>query len=70
MRGILVVLIVAGLGCTKPQVANKCPETQGVRCMTTPQCAEDPERGCMVCRCAAPAGEDGRERPPYGGGGE
>ena len=42
------------VGCTKPQMANTCPESKDTRCVTTVQCERDETRQCMVCRCAPP----------------
>ena len=31
-----------------------CPESQGMRCATTPDCTRDSARGCRVCQCGNP----------------
>jgi hypothetical protein len=31
-----------------------CPESQGTRCATAPDCTRDSARGCRVCQCGNP----------------
>ena len=31
-----------------------CPESQGMRCATAPDCTRDSTRGCRVCQCGNP----------------
>lgn len=52
-----LVLSFAGvLACAelrpKPE-ATRCPESQGLVCLTAQECSFDRERDCLVCQCSS-----------------
>ena len=51
---LLLVLLASAVGCRSIPVAGECPESVGMKCLAGKQCAEDKQRGCIMCRCDAP----------------
>lgn len=60
----LALLLAPLLGACAAQqpVANKCPNTPPVPCMTREECTYDASRGCMACSCQS--ADDSTPRPP------
>ncbi len=55
---VLVFCLLALAGCdafrsTKPE-PTRCPESQGLYCLTVVVCSADEKRGCLVCQCSSP----------------
>lgn len=50
----LLALLAFAAGCRSIPVAGECPDSVGMKCLMGKQCAEDKERGCIMCRCDAP----------------
>jgi hypothetical protein len=48
----LMILASSAAACAHTNSATVCSESRDLRCMTTPQCAIDPARGCQVCSCS------------------
>ena len=57
MRTLLFALLflsALAAGCATANMADTCPESRKVRCMTRPICSFDRGRGCHLCRCEGP----------------
>ena len=68
MRALTCVFaVLCALGCTQPQMANTCPESKDLRCMTRVVCERDEQRQCMVCACEEPYHFEESTHPPAGG---
>ncbi|HVP62997.1 MAG TPA: hypothetical protein VMT11_20745 [Myxococcaceae bacterium] len=50
---LLVLLLALAPGCAMND-KDLCPESQGMRCATAPDCVRDAARGCRVCQCGNP----------------
>jgi hypothetical protein len=49
----VTLALLLGPGCAMTD-KDLCPESQGLRCATTPDCSRDAARGCRVCQCTSP----------------
>ena len=47
-----LLILVMLTACKTVPVAGACPDSQGLRCLTVPECVYDRDRGCMQCRCS------------------
>lgn len=60
LGAVLAALLGACAG--QQPMANKCPNTPPVPCMTREECTYDETRGCMACSCQS--ADDTTPRPP------
>ena len=54
MRPTLLALALALAPSCAMNDKDLCPESQGMRCATVPDCTRDSARGCRVCQCGNP----------------
>jgi len=53
-RAVVTLSLLMTVAACGPSIVT-CPGSDKVRCLTTPVCTYDKDRGCQVCRCAPPA---------------
>jgi len=56
MRFVVVVALSLMSACalfrSTREEPTRCPESQGLVCLTPVVCSADRDRGCLVCQCA------------------
>lgn len=66
MRPLVVALLLLASGCqlfrSTKEESTRCPESQGLVCLTAVVCSADVDRGCLVCQCSPASQPVGR--PP------